>query len=44
MRDLDRVQNDPSATEATKDMVQVIRNMYKNAGTSETKSGFDMQA
>jgi hypothetical protein len=30
MRDLERVQNDPSSTAATKDMVDVIRKMYQN--------------
>jgi hypothetical protein len=30
MRDLDRVQSDPTSTAATKDMVDVIRKMYQN--------------
>ena len=40
MRELDKVQNDPSATAATRDMVAVIRNMYKNAPAAAT---FEMQ-
>lgn len=44
MRDLDRIQKDPSANETTKDMVQVIRDMYKSSEGQQTKSsGFDMQ-
>ena len=30
MRELDKVENDPNATAATRDMVAVIRSMYKN--------------
>jgi hypothetical protein len=41
MRELDKVQNDPGASEASKDMVQVIRNMYKS---EKPKQEFDMQA
>lgn len=42
MRELDRVQNDPTSTAATRDMVQVIRNMYKDSNKEEPK--FDMNA
>ena len=37
MRELDRVQNDPTSTAATRDMVQVIRNMYKDSNKKEPK-------
>jgi len=39
MRELEKVQNDPTANAATRDMVQVIRNMYKN---TVDKPAFDM--
>jgi len=41
MRELEKVQNDPTTNAATRDMVQVIRNMYKN---TVDKPGFDMNA
>jgi hypothetical protein len=42
MRDLDRVQNDPTSTSATIDMVDVIRKMYQN-NSDKGQSGFDIK-
>ena len=43
MRDLDRLQSDPSSTAATKDMVEVIRKMYQN-NNEKYSTNFDLQA